>query len=79
MWKCWARRYRGGKFRLLRCAVRNGEDRLNFRAGMMLEGAGGLVALQTSPDGRGGYRGGKFRLLRCAVRAEADIRTSERK
>ena len=54
MWKCWARRYRGGKFRLLRCAVGNGEDRRNFRAGMMLAGAGGPVALQTFPDGRGG-------------------------
>ncbi|WP_294436151.1 hypothetical protein [uncultured Victivallis sp.] len=45
---------------------------LNFRAGMLLAGAGGPVALQTSPDGRGQYRGGKSQLLRCAVGAEAE-------
>ena len=44
---------------------------LNFRAGLMLEGAGGMGELQTSSDGRGRYRGGNFRLLRCAVGAEA--------
>ena len=43
---------------------------LNFRAGLMLEGAGGMGELQTSSDGRRRYRG-DFRLLRCAVGAEA--------
>ncbi len=38
-----------------------------FRKKMLVEGAGGPVALQTSPDGRERYRGGKFRLLQCAV------------
>ena len=44
---------------------------LNFCAGMLLEGAGGMGELQTSSDGRRRYRGGIFRLLRCAVGAEA--------
>ena len=45
-------RYRGGNFRLLRCAVGSGDGRLNFREDLMLAGAGGPVALQTSPPVR---------------------------
>ena len=44
---------------------------LNFRTGLMLEGAGGIGEHQASSDGRGRYCGGIFRLLRCAVGAEA--------
>ena len=42
------RQCRGGKFRLLWCAVGSGGDMQDFRAGMLVVGAGGPVALQTS-------------------------------
>ena len=53
--------------------TREGGGRLNFRKDLMLAGAGGPDALQTSSDGRGQNQSGKFRLLRDAVRAEMDI------
>ena len=46
------KQYRGGKFRLLRCAVGSGDGRLNFREDLMLAGAGGPDSLQTSPPVR---------------------------
>ena len=46
------RQCRGGKFRLLWCAAGSGGDMQDFRAGMLVVGAGGPVALQTSPPVR---------------------------
>ncbi len=45
------RQCRGGKFRLLWCAAGSGGDMQDFRAGMLVVGAGGPVALQTSSMG----------------------------
>ena len=58
---------------------RGGGEYSNFREKMIVGGAGGPDALQTSSEGRRRYQSVNFRLLRDAVRAEADIRTSERK
>ena len=40
---------------------------LNSRAGMLVAGAGGPIALQTSSDRRRRYRSGIFRLLRYVI------------
>ena len=45
-------RYCGGNFRLLWCAVGGGGGYSNFREFFWVEGAGGPVALQTSPPVR---------------------------
>ena len=55
---------------------RGGGGYSNFRENLMLEGAGGPVALQTSSDGRTRYRSGNFRLLWCAVGSGRDMQAA---
>ncbi len=55
---------------------RGGGGYSNFRENLMLEGAGGPVALQTSSDWRRQYRGGNFRLLWCAVGSGGDMQAA---
>ena len=58
--------------------TREGGGRLNFRKDLMLAGAGGPDALQTSSQGEEHGPISNFRFLRDAVGAEADIRASAR-
>ena len=54
------KRYRSGNFRLLRCAVGSGGDMQAAAASLPLGGAGGPVALQTSPPVRRPSRAASF-------------------
>ena len=65
--------------RLLWCVVGTGGGGMqDFRAGMLVVGAGGPVALQTSSDGRRRYRGGRAPLLRCAAGSGGDMQAAAR-
>ncbi len=72
------RQCRGGKFRLLWCAAGSGGDMQDFRAGMLVVGAGGPVALQTSSMGEDSAEAGNSDFCGARPGAGEICRTSAR-